>query len=182
MKEFQAIIFDTETTGLIKPDSVELAEQPRIIELYCLKVLHKADGTLEVIDELDTFLSVPDPLPPIITKITGITDDMLVGQPTFAQKFNEIARFHVGAERWVAHNLAFDSCMMANEVARIGKVLHFPFPPEHFCTVQKTIHMEQRRMSLSNLHKELFGTDFEAHRAKNDVEALYRCYKEILKM
>ena len=182
MREFQAVIFDTETTGLIKPDVIHLKEQPRIIELYCMKILHKSDGTLEVLDELETLFSIPEQLPTIITKITGITEAMLDGQPTFAQKFNEIAEFHIGIKRWIAHNLAFDSCMMANEVSRLGKVLHFPFPPDHFCTVQKTLHIEQRRMTLASLYKELFGTGFIAHRAKNDVEALFRCYKEILKM
>lgn len=176
MKEFQAIVFDTETTGLIKPDVVELEKQPRIIELYCAKMLHKADGTIEQIDELDTYLAVPDPLPAIITKITGITDQDLVGAKSFTEKFEEIANFHVGVQRWVAHNLAFDSAMMGNEIARVGKILKFPFPPEHVCTVRATMHIEQRRMSLSNLYKELTGKEFDAHRAKNDVMALVECY------
>lgn len=181
MKEITAIVFDTETTGLIKPDVVELEKQPRIIELYCAKVIHRSDGVIEQVDELDTYLNVPNPLDAIITKITGINDEMLKGAPTFVEKFQEIAEFHVGADRWVAHNLAFDSAMMGNEISRLGKVLRFPFPPEHVCTVQKTMHIEQRRMSLTNLHRELFGTEFEAHRAKSDVMALLRCYKEVCK-
>lgn len=182
MKEVVAIVFDTETTGLIKPEVTELKKQPQIIEYYGMKVIHRADGVIEKIGELETFLKPENDFDDIITKITGITPAMVANAPAFCSFFNELAQFHIGVDRWVAHNLAFDSSMVANELSRIGKVLHFPFPPEHICTVQKTMHIEQRRMSLTNLHKELFGTPFDgAHRAKDDVAALFRCYEECCK-
>jgi len=76
----------------------------------------------------------------------------------------------------IAHNLSFDRSMIANELLRIDKLLQFPWPIKHTCTVEKSIHIEQRRMSLTRLHEHLLGTGFNAHRAKDDVHALVRCY------
>lgn len=183
MKEKIVVAFDTETTGLIKPDVMHIKDQPQIIELYMAKLVHRSDGVIEKIDEIETYLKPEKEFnESVITKITGIDNSMVRNAPTFLSMFREIAEFHVGVHAWVAHNCAFDAAMMANEISRIGQIIHFPFPPEHICTVQKTLHIEQRRLTLSNLHKELFGEDFpNAHRAKNDVEAMIRCYKEIIK-
>lgn len=177
------IAFDTETTGLIKPEVTDIKKQPEIIELYMAKLLHRDDGEIEQIGEINTFLKPQyGEVSDVITKITGITPAMVKDAPTFLQMFPKIQEFHIGVHGWIAHNCAFDTAMMANEIARIGKIVHFPFPPEKICTVQKTMHIEQRRLTLTNLHKELFGTPFEgAHRAKDDVQALIRCYKECVK-
>lgn len=175
------VAFDTETTGLIKPDVMEPEKQPEIIELYMAKLIHRSDGVIEQIDEIDTFLRPQfGEVSAEITKITNITPEMVADAPLFLEVFPRIADFHVGVHAWVAHNCAFDTAMMANEISRIGKIVHFPFPPEKICTVQKTLHIEQRRMSLSNLYKELFGEQFpDAHRAKADVQAMIRCYKKL---
>ena len=176
------VAFDTETTGLIKPNVVELDKQPEIIELYMAKLIHRTDGVIEQIDEIDTFLTPKGIISEEITRITGITPLMVKGAPTFREVFPQLAEFHVGVNAWVAHNCAFDTAMMANEISRIGKIVHFPFPPRKICTVQSSMSIEQRRMTLSNLHKELFGELFEgAHRAKVDVQAMIRCYKELVK-
>jgi len=175
------VAFDTETTGLIKPEVQEMEKQPEIIELYMAKLVHRSDGVIEKIDEIDTFLRPQfGEVSQEITKITHITPEMVKDAPLFCEVFPQIAKFHVGVHAWVAHNCAFDTAMMANEISRIGKIVHFPFPPEKVCTVQKTMHIEQRRMSLSNLYQHLFNEQFpDAHRAKADVTAMIRCYKHL---
>jgi DNA polymerase III epsilon subunit-like protein len=177
------VAFDTETTGLIKPDVVELEKQPEIIELYMAKLIHRTDGVIEQIGEINTFIKPQyGEVSEVITKITGITPLMVKDAPVFAEVFPSVQKFHVGVHAWVAHNCAFDTAMMANELSRIGKVVHFPFPPEKICTVRASMSIEQRRLTLTNLHKELFGVPFEgAHRAKDDVQAMIRCYKELVK-
>lgn len=172
------VIFDTETTGLIKPSETDISKQPYITEIYCLKI----DENLEVIGDYEAMFKVPVPLSEDITRITGLTDDDLKDKPSFQAAFPDLAKFMVGVDRIVAHNLAFDRAMLANEVSRVGKLLHFPWPRDHLCTVEKTLHIEQRRMSLTKLHEHLFDTGFpDAHRAKNDVMPLYRCYCELVK-
>lgn len=179
----RVVIFDTETTGLIKPSIMDIKKQPQIIELYMCKGIVHQDGTFDMEDELETYLKPEEEFDEkIITKITGISNLMVRDAPSFGSKFNEIAKFHIGVEAWVAHNCAFDSAMMANEISRIGKIIHFPFPIEHICTVQKSMYIEQRRMTLTNLYKHFFGHEFaNAHRAKDDVMALKACFLELVK-
>lgn len=103
--------------------------------------------------------------------------------PDFLGIWQKLADFFHGSDRMVAHNLPFDRSMIANELLRLGKLLHFPWPMSHVCTVEKTLHIEQRRMSLTKLHEHLFGKGFQdAHRTKGDVEALTRCYLELCKI
>jgi len=171
------VAFDTETTGLIKPQVTELSEQPRIIEIYCKKM--DEDGK-----EIDTFHSLLNPgipLPPIITKITGITDSDLEGAPVFLQIWEDLARFMHGADILTAHNLAFDRNMLGNELMRAEKLCNFPWPIEHICTVRKSKHYEGYRLNLAKLYKYLFNEEFEdAHRASNDVNAQARCFIEMV--
>lgn len=171
------ILFDTETTGLIKPKEIDITKQPYITEIFCLKINSE---TFEIEDSLESLFSIPVTLSPEIQKITGLTDSHLRGQPTFEKFYPKIANFFIGCETLVAHNLSFDRSMLANELHRIGKVLQFPWPVNQICTVEKTLHIEQRRLNLTRLHEYLFQEGFpDAHRAKNDVLPLYRCYKEL---
>lgn len=174
------IIFDTETTGLIKPDAVGLEKQPSIIEIYCYKQ-ERVDNESNFIEDFESFIKPPAPITEEITKITGINNQMVQHAPEFNQISEEIAEFFLGAERLVAHNLAFDLSMLANELLRCDRILQFPWPMSHVCTVQKSMHYQQRRLSLTRLHEHLFDCDFpNAHRAKNDVEPLVRCYNEMV--
>lgn len=180
-KELIANLFDTETTGLVVPKANDMDKQPYIAELYIMKVIHRSDGVIEKIGELNTFLKPPIPISDEITRITGITNADVACAPTFAQKYLEIAEFHKGVDRLVAHNLAFDRNLMLFELARINKQINFPWPIAHVCTVEKSMHIEQRRMSLTRLHEHYFAKGFDAHRAKSDVEAMFRCYKQLVK-
>lgn len=176
------VIFDTETTGLIKPQATNIAEQPYITEIYCLKVEHNLDGSdWKTLGDFETLLKVPIPLSEDITRITGIRDSDLSQAPTFIEIQKSLSEFFVGVDSMVAHNLSFDKSMLANELVRCNKVLNFPWPPMHICTVERTMHIEQRRMNLTRLHEHLFNEGFpDAHRAKNDVIPLTRCFRELL--
>lgn len=179
------VIFDTETTGLLKPKASPLSAQPEIIEIYCMKIKEDVvDGkrVMDFIGEIDTFVKPMHPPSAEITKITGITDSMLDGAPTFAKLYPALSEFFFGVHRVVAHNLAFDRGMLVNELTRLDKQFKFPWPPSHLCTVEKSMKYEQRRMNLTRLHEHLFGQGFPgAHRAKNDVLPLFRCYQEMVK-
>lgn len=169
---------DTETSGLLVPSANELGAQPYITELYVGK--YTEDG--EQIGEFETFFKVPNPLDAIITKITGITDGMLKDAPTFADRYKELSEFMVGADVMTAHNLTFDRNMIANELLRIDRVIQFPWPPKHICTVRSSKSYEGYRLNLQKLHTHLFGEGFpDAHRAKNDVKAQVKCFFEMLK-
>lgn len=194
MTEIIAIVFDTETTGLIKPRAMDVHEQPQVIEFYAMKVVHRADGVIEKIGELESYLKPAKPFnESIITKITGISNAMVADAQTFMEFHPKLLEFYDGANRMVAHNCAFDDAMIKNEFLRLAtddmigidafnSIIEKLNAMEKICTVQKTMHIEQRRLTLTNLHQELFGVPFEgAHRARHDVDALFRCYEELCK-
>lgn len=167
------ILFDTETTGLLKPDANTLKEQPEITELYAIKTSDFVDY-----EELHILLKPKARISNEITRITGITNEMVADRNPFVAHFEEIAAFFLGCDEMVAHNLAFDRSMMANEMLRIDKVLNFPWPPKHTCTVEKSMHIEQRRLNLTKLHEYATGKSSipDAHRAFGDVKAMLACY------
>jgi len=174
------IIFDTETTGLLKPDANSLKMQPSIIEIFCQKVNETPDGGVIPTGSFHSLLKPPFPLTAEITRITGITDEDLENAPSFSEIYEDLAAFFLGSEKLVAHNATFDTSMLANELLRIKKVIQFPWPREHVCTVEKSLHVEQRRLNLQKLHEHLFGLGFkDAHRAESDVKALVKCYSKM---
>jgi len=175
------VLFDTETTGLIKPKANDVSAQPYITDLYMVKI-ERIGQKIEVLGAFETLLKVPVPLSPEITRITGLTDEDLADAPEFIEIYSTLAEFMTGVDSLVAHNLAFDRSMLANELVRCDKVIKFPWPRNHICTVEKTIHIEQRRLSLTRLHEHFFGVAFEgAHRARTDVNAMLKCYREMAK-
>ena len=194
MIELQVIVFDTETTGLLKTKSSDIHDQPQIIEYYGMRVVHRADGVIEKVAEFETYFKPAKPFDEaIITKITGISNAMVKDAPSFFDKHKELLEFYKGAHRMVAHNCAFDDAMVKNEFLRLATdelitvdefnaAIDQIQEMKRLCTVQKTMFFQQRRLTLTNLHQELFGVPFEgAHRARHDVEALFRCYGELCK-
>lgn len=168
------LVFDTETTGLLKPAAVPLAQQPYITEIFA----YILDEDLKPIGEFETFLKPPVPIPDECVKITGITNEMVKDAPTFADIYDELVEFCMGVRTMVAHNLTFDRGMLRNELRRIGRELNFPWPPVHHCTVELSMHLEGKRLNLGKLYKKATGKEIEgAHRARNDVDALVECYR-----
>lgn len=173
------IVFDTETTGLPKPEGVPLDQHPQVIEYAGIR-LH--DETLEELGRFEFLCHPGIQLPEIIVKITHITDALLAGKPSFGANFKALAEFHLGERIWVAHNIAFDRYMLTNEMRRIGKLNFFPWPQEHKCTVEAATPIFGRKAKLGELHKHFFGKEHEeAHRAMPDVEGLVNCVRELRK-
>jgi DNA polymerase III epsilon subunit-like protein len=169
------IIFDTETTDLVRAVDTPLDKQPKIIELFALKI---CDETLEPLCELDLLIDPQEPITEEITKITSITDDMVRGKGAFALHAKAIAEFWLG-EKWsCGHNIRFDVDMLLAELKRLGLQHKFPWTMNQLCTVEASEHYEGRRLKLIDLHKRLTGEGFDdAHRAKADVMATYTCVK-----
>ena len=170
---------DTETTGLIVPSACELSAQPYIHEICIIKYTSAGD----VIDRLILDIKPPISLPDIIKKISGRTDSYFIGKFMFAEVYKQIADFMVGVDILTAHNLAFDRNVLANELLRIDKVLNFPWPPVHICTVKESKKYEGYRLNLTKLHERLFNKGFEdAHSAGADVEAQARCFFRMIEL
>lgn len=173
------IIFDTETTGFIMSADAPLHTQPKIIELFAIKL---DDRTDEIVEELSLLFDPKMTLPDEIVKITGITDDLVRGVGEFSSHVESIQDFWIGQRASSGHNVTFDLDMVEIELRRIGAVNKFPWTPRRICTVECSEHYQGRRLKLIDLHTHLFGVGFEAaHRAENDVRATYRCFIEMKK-
>jgi DNA polymerase III epsilon subunit-like protein len=176
----KVMLFDTETTGLIKNSALPLEVQPSVIEFFGLSCVQEGKEIKEV-GKWESLFKYAKPLPEIIVKMTGIRDDDLVSAPFFKSKANDVAAFIEAHDRVVAHNLSFDMDMMTNEFRRING--HITWPKDRLCTVEATEHLKGHRISLTDIHIHLFGEAFpKAHRAETDVRAMYRCYVRLLEM
>lgn len=174
-----AIIFDTETTGFITSTDAPLHTQPKIIELFALKV---RDDDFEIVDELEFLVDPKMTLEEVIVKVTGLTEEDLKGKGEFPVHFPQLQQFWLGQQCVIGHNVTFDCDMIEVELRRMGMVNRFPWTPKRVCTVEASEHYMGRRLSLTDLHTYLFGEAFEkAHRARNDVMATWRCAKEMLR-
>lgn len=92
------IILDVETTGLDD-------QNDEIIELAMLKVRYDEGGILAIEDVFDEFNQPSTPISAEITKITGITNEMVEGHKITE---DQIISFIDGVEISVAHNAGFD--------------------------------------------------------------------------
>ncbi|MEO6037695.1 MAG: exonuclease domain-containing protein, partial [Saprospiraceae bacterium] len=158
-------IIDVETTG-------GQARQERITEIAI--VLH--DGQ-RVVDTFSTLLNPERSIPWHITRITGISDDMVADAPKFYEVAKQIVQLTEGAI-FVAHNVTFDYSFVREEFARLG----FLFSRRQLCTVRlaRRVFPGITSYSLSNL-KNHFGIHAErSHRALDDTLATVKLFEMIL--
>lgn len=161
------LIFDTETTGLVKhPDSKDEV-QPRIIEWAGILV----DENGKTIDELVFLINPGIQVSEEITNITGITNEMLADAPRIDQVIYSILDFMQRAQQVIAHNLPFDWSMMELECNRLS--IKMPEFASKLCTVQEHEVLYGFRPKLTTLYEDYMGKPLEqTHRALDDVNAL----------
>lgn len=165
----KTLIFDTETTGLVLHRKAKAELQPRIIEWGGLLV----DEEGNELDSFNTLIDPGVPLPAEITKITGITEAELKGQPTFAEVAPRLRELFSEADVLIAHNLPFDSTMMKLDLGRAGLLDGWPWPKYLICTVQEHAAAWGHRPKLTELYEHYMGRPLaQTHRALDDVRAL----------
>ena len=155
VSDLSLVVFDFETTGL---DDV----QDRIIEIGAQKIVSQ-----EVVSEFSVLINPGMPLPAEVERITGITDDMLVGKPSIAEVLPDFLKFIEG-HILVAHNAAFDMGFLRNSCSGIGVDVDWP----SFCTLKMARELLPglERKNLDTL-AEYYGLQFEArHRSIGDVK------------
>ena len=157
------VIFDLETTGL---DLVK----DRIIQISYIKVY--PDGREERGNEL---VNPEKPIEPIITQLTGISDQDVKDKPTFKQLGATLAEKFTGCDFAGFNSNHFDIPLLAEEFLRAG--IDFDFSKSKMIDAQTIFHKMERR-NLAAAYKFYCGRkmedDFEAHRADQDTEATYR--------
>jgi DNA polymerase III alpha subunit (gram-positive type) len=179
----KAIIFDTETTGLIESRKIPLDRQPEIIEFYGRYVDLKTGKKLDELEMLIKPKHVKNKkLEPIIEKITGLNYQRdLIDKLDYSDWSKDIQEFFSQSDCAIAHNMGYDKEMIEIEQERVG--VEFVWPERLTCTIEQTMHLQGYRLNLNKLHTKLFNEGFpNAHRARNDVEALTKCCVKLHEM
>ena len=163
-KEEIFVAIDVETTGL-SPFNNEL------IEISAIKYQKN-----KKIDTFSTLIKPKVKIPYYITKITGITNEMVQNAPEIEEVMPELIGF-IGEHELVAHNANFDYKFIQNysgnsfsknkviDTVDIGRKL-YPELPNH---------------KLGTIAKHIGITEDGFHRAEFDCECCAQIYIEYLK-
>src|SRR5258706_7078134 len=115
-----AIAFvDLETTGATPTGD-------RVTEIGIVRVV---DG--RIAEEWSTLVNPECPIPEEIRMLTGISNAMVRGKPTFSELRREVAD-RLEGHLFVAHNASFDHGFLKNEFRRV----EMPFTADVLCTVR----------------------------------------------
>ena len=147
------VVFDLESTGL------NLTED-RIIELSYIKVF--PDGH----EESRTYRFNPEKvIPQEAIDVHHITNDMLVGEPTFKERAKEIARVFEGSDIAGFNSNRFDIPLLVQEMQQAG--VNFDPAQHKFIDVQTIYHKREKR-DLEAACLFYCGHPMENHHAASD--------------
>ncbi len=157
IKALTFAVVDLETTGCVPP-------RDRIIEVGGAKV---AGG--RIVERYRQLVHPGRPIPPFVTRLTGIDDAMVDGAPPFAEVADTVRGFVDGCVV-VAHNAAFDGRFLEAELAAAtGHGLARPL----LCTVRVGRRLLAGTLTRFNLDTvaDFYGFGFDGrHRALGDAE------------
>ncbi|MFC4735642.1 PolC-type DNA polymerase III [Bacillus daqingensis] len=160
LKEETYIVFDVETTGLS-------AVYNTIIELAAVKIQNG-----EVIDKFESFADPGEKLSATIIELTGITDDMLEGQPAIDEVLVSFREW-CGSDTLVAHNASFDIGFLnagyqkagldkvknpVIDTLELGRMLYPHFKNYRLNTLCKKFNIE-----LVSHHRAIYDAEATAH-------------------
>jgi DNA polymerase III alpha subunit (gram-positive type) len=176
-----ALIYDTETTGLLSNHTIAITKQPSVIEYYGAMVDMQKQVILSELELLIKPAEYPMTAKTIEETKTRLSNELLADCQTYAYHAEKIRQQVETAPLVIAHNLSFDKEMLDIEYERLRQPLKWP--RRLICSVEQTVHLLSRRLSLTDLHIHLFKQSFEeAHRAKPDTQALIRCCFKLYEM
>ncbi|MCL2496532.1 MAG: exonuclease domain-containing protein, partial [Clostridiales bacterium] len=150
------VIVDVETTGLD-------AATDELIEIAAVKLRRGL-----VMEEFCTLVKAQHPIPPFISELTGIHDDLLIDQPGPREAVDLLVEF-IGTAEIAAHNAAFDA-------AFICRYWQDKRPWLDTITLTQVAFPTLNSYSLSNLCEVLEIENDQAHRALGDARATARLF------
>lgn len=158
-------IIDIETTGI-------QFKQGKITEIA---ILIYQNG--QIVDQFESLINPETSIPFEITRITGITNEMVEQAPKFyevAKKILEITHDAI----FVAHNVQFDYSFVKEEFSALG----YSFSRKKLCTVQlsRKHFPGLKSYALGNLIKHFNIEVTDRHRAYQDALATSKLFHLIL--
>jgi DNA polymerase-3 subunit alpha (Gram-positive type) len=167
LSETEFVVFDLETTGAKMPPC-------RVTEIGAYRVKDSA-----IVEEFQTLVDPEMPIPPFISALTGITDEMVGRAPKFADVASDFLDF-IGDSVLVAHNAHFDMHFLNCEINRIYEDYRVANPC--LCTVQ----LSRKLLPQMDNHKlktlaEYYSVDLvNHHRAGPDAHATAEIFMNFL--
>jgi len=137
-------------------------------------------GVVEVGPEgASTWTSLIDPgqpIPPFIQQLTGITDAMVRGAPTFESIAAELFA-RLDGKLFIAHNANFDRGFLRSEFQRVG----FAFNPDMLCTVRlsRALFPAEKRHGLDALVERHALVPSDRHRALADADLIWQFWQRL---
>jgi len=158
-----------------------LHERIAVIDLETTGTAATSDGITEigivrieagrVVEEWSSLVNPKVPIPPEIQALTGITDAMVRGAPTFAE-LAESVRVRLDGHLFVAHNARFDYGFIKNAFRRLGTL----FSAEVLCTVRlsRKLYPQYAQHSLDSLVARHQLSAEGRHRALGDARLAWQ--------
>ncbi|MCB0480837.1 MAG: GIY-YIG nuclease family protein [Flavobacteriales bacterium] len=155
-------IIDIETNGLSKLKG-------RITEI----AIYKHDGK-KVIEEFVSLINPESPIPYDISRLTGITNQMVQDAPKFYEVAKSIIEITEGSV-FVAHNVNFDYGFVQEEFRRLG----YTFKRDKLCTVKQSRALipGHASYSLGRITRDLGIIIDGRHRAAGDAKATVKLFE-----
>lgn len=157
------IFIDLETTGAT-------ATVDRITEIGIV------DVTEHGVERFSQLLDPQAKIPEFIQRLTGITQDMVEGQPTFAHIASSLHQ-RLQGRLFVAHNARFDYGFIKNEFKRVGIQFRAPV----LCTVKlsRELYPHESRHNLDTLIERHGLVPSGRHRALADADLIYQFWEKL---
>ena len=159
------VVFDIETTGLSNRNC-------KIIEIGAVRI--EGGG---ITDRFSTFVDPEMPIPFRIEKLTGISDQQVIGAPKIREVLPEFLAFCSDAVM-VAHNADFDMGFLRKECEEGG----FPCPATYVDTVAmaRLLLPGISRFQLQQVAKAVGVPLHNHHRAVDDAECTAEIFRKFI--
>lgn len=161
------VVFDIETTGLS-------SKTDKITEIGAVKI---SGG--KIVAEYNQLVNPERRLSAKIVELTGITDEMLVDQPTIDQVLPEFMDF-AGDAMFVAHNSDFDTGFIRHNCEQLG----LPYQQKAIDTIaiSRALLSDLKSHKLNLVAKRLGVRLDNHHRAVDDAKATAEIFLKFLEM
>jgi len=157
-------VVDIETTGLS-------AQYNRITEIGIVKI---TEG--KIVSEYSTLINPEQFIPPYITALTGITNELVYGKPTFKQIFPDIKeQIESSSVAIGGHNVSFDYRFVNTSAERSG-FKQITLPSLCTCRLARRLNLPVHSKSLDNLSKFYGIKRTRIHRALDDARATAKIF------
>ncbi|BCB25988.1 hypothetical protein SKTS_08740 [Sulfurimicrobium lacus] len=157
------VFVDLETTGAT-------AATDRITEIGIVEV------SVEGVSEWSSLVNPGVPISSFIERLTGISDAMVAGAPTFAELAEEVLA-RLQGRLFVAHNARFDYGFLRSEFKRAG----YDFRATVLCTVKlsRKLFPQHFKHSLDTLIERYGLSAAGRHRALADAQLIHQFWQRI---